>query len=56
MLFLLVPAQEPAIEFIREQQEAQECAAPAAVELSKADVQGLLFGGGGPDRPVNDGR
>ena len=48
--------QEPAIEFVRQQQAAAQAAAEQTTELSAADVQGLIFGGGGPSRPKNDPR
>ena len=38
-------SQEPAIEFVRQQQAAEEAGdAPMPVELSQADAQGLIFG------------
>ena len=45
----LCAAQEPAIQFVQqEQQREQEAAEAAAPNLSAADAQGLIFGGGGP--------
>ena len=40
-------AQEPAIEFVKQQQDAAAAAAgsPAATELTAADAQALIFGG-----------
>ena len=55
MCCVLCAVQDPAIELVRELQAAQEERASAATpELSKADVQGLLFGGGGVESPAND--
>ena len=49
---MLLVAPEPAIEFVRQQQAAQEAAEP---DLSDADVQGLLFGDyDGPQTPRSD--
>ena len=57
MCCVLCAVQDPAIELVRELQAAQEERASAATpELSKADVQGLLFGGGGVESPANDFR
>jgi len=53
---MLLVAPEPAIEFVRQQQAAAQAAAEQTTELSAADVQGLIFGGGGPSRPKNDPR
>ena len=54
---MLLVAPDPAIEYVRERQAAAEAAEAAkAASLSRNDVQGLIFGGGGAATPEDDMR
>ena len=54
---MLLVAPDPAIEYVRERQAAAEAAEAAkSASLSRNDVQGLIFGGGGAATPEDDMR